>query len=269
MDDTSTIEAVSSILRSLACDMTLQHVPKSNYRVKLPGADSDAKVNLEIEIAALMARVETLEAKSIIANKLNLPDTPNELGRSFPFGDVRNGLNPGRNGEGVASSQQAVNLPPGFSDGFEEPSYECIKVAEEDLRILQEGIDDQSEQLNSQRAMLGTVDAHLFQQKQHQERANGLVEAVHISSLERELRKHQQANEAFQKALREIGEIITAVARGDLSKKLQIHSVEMDPEITTFKMVWPTLIDIVLSQADLFDLLGHQHHGGPTSNIFQ
>ena len=269
MDDTSTIEAVSSILRGLACDITLQHVTKSNYRVKLPGADSDAKVNLELEIAALMARVETLEAKSIIANKLTLPDTPNELGRSFPFGDVRNGLSPGRNGEGVTSNQQAVNLPPGFSDGFEEQPYECIKVAEEDLRILQEGIEDQSKQLNSQRSMLGTVDDHLFQQRQLQERANGLVEAVHISSLERELRKHQQANEAFQKALREIGEIITAVARGDLSKKLQIHSVEMDPEITTFKMVWPTLIGIVLSQADIFDFLGHQHHGGPTSNIFQ
>ncbi|KIM99424.1 hypothetical protein OIDMADRAFT_105014 [Oidiodendron maius Zn] len=243
MDDTSTIEAVSSVLRGLASDISLQHVTKSNYRVKLPGPDSDAKVNLEFHIAALMARVETLEAKCIIANKLNLPDTPSELGRSFPFGDVRNGPSPGRNGEGVASNQQAVNLPPGFSDDFEDSPYESINVAEEDLRILQEGVADQSEQLNSQRAMLGTVDNHLFRQKQLQERANGLVEAVHISSLERELKKHQQANEAFQKALREIGEIITAVARGDLSKKLQIHSVEMDPEITTFKMVINTMVD--------------------------
>jgi osomolarity two-component system sensor histidine kinase NIK1 len=64
-----------------------------------------------------------------------------------------------------------------------------------------------------------------------------VLEVERVAALERELKKHQQANEAFQKALREIGEIVTAVARGDLSKKVQIHSVEMDPEITTFKRV--------------------------------
>lgn len=81
------------------------------------------------------------------------------------------------------------------------------------------------------------VNDQLLQQKHLQEKALSVLEIERVAALERELKKHQQANEAFQKALREIGEIITAVARGDLSKKVQIHSVEMDPEITTFKRV--------------------------------
>ena len=65
--------------------------------------------------------------------------------------------------------------------------------------------------------------------------AIGKVEAEDITQLERELRKHQQANEAFQKALKEIGTIITNVANGNLNQKVEVHLVEMDPEITNFK----------------------------------
>ncbi|KAJ8611115.1 hypothetical protein MRB53_038110 [Persea americana] len=48
---------------------------------------------------------------------------------------------------------------------------------------------------------------------------------------------------AFQKALREIGNIVTAVAQGDLSKHVLIHEKELDPEITTFKITLNHLID--------------------------
>lgn len=70
-----------------------------------------------------------------------------------------------------------------------------------------------------------------------------MLEQERVATLERELWKHQKANEAFQKALREIGEIVTAVARGDLSKKVRMNSVEMDPEITTFKRTINTMMD--------------------------
>ena len=43
--------------------------------------------------------------------------------------------------------------------------------------------------------------------------------------------------------LREIGEITTAVARGDLSKKVRINSKEMDPEITKFKRTINAMMD--------------------------
>jgi osomolarity two-component system sensor histidine kinase NIK1 len=82
-----------------------------------------------------------------------------------------------------------------------------------------------------------------MEQKQLQEKALAIIEQERVATLERELWKHQKANEAFQKALREIGEIVTAVARGDLSKKVRMNSVEMDPEITTFKRTINTMMD--------------------------
>lgn len=58
-----------------------------------------------------------------------------------------------------------------------------------------------------------------------------------------ELTKSQNANKAFQKALREIGEVVIAVAQGDLSKKVTIHAQEMDPEILKFKETINTMMD--------------------------
>lgn len=61
--------------------------------------------------------------------------------------------------------------------------------------------------------------------------------------LDKELTKSQNANRAFQKALREIGEVVIAVAQGDLSKKVTIHAQEMDPEIVKFKETINTMMD--------------------------
>jgi osomolarity two-component system sensor histidine kinase NIK1 len=129
----------------------------------------------------------------------------------------------------------------------ESPSTHGIqnftKLSDEDLEALREHVSDQSRHLDSLKMELAGVNSQLLEQKQLQEQALKAVEVERVAALERELRKHQQANEAFQKALREIGEIVTAVARGDLSKKVQIHSVEMDPEITTFKRTINTMMD--------------------------
>ncbi|KAI7683502.1 hypothetical protein KC353_g21425, partial [Hortaea werneckii] len=46
-----------------------------------------------------------------------------------------------------------------------------------------------------------------------------------------------------QKVLREIGTIITAVANGDLSKKVLIHVTEKDPEIARFKHTINRMVD--------------------------
>jgi osomolarity two-component system sensor histidine kinase NIK1 len=236
MGDTSSMEAIASILKGLARNINLRQDIESNHGVKLPGVDTEAKIILEFEIAALIARVQTLEARLIMTNKQAFPDTPNEFGSSVAYADMCAGdLSP--NAETVASSHQSVNLSILFSDGLEERPQKFVKI-DEDLEILREITNDQSKQLDSQKSVSSTVDDHLLRQRQLQVQAVSLFEVARISTLERELKKHQQANEAFQKALREIGEIITAVARGDLSKKLQIHSIEMDPEITTFKRVW-------------------------------
>lgn len=51
------------------------------------------------------------------------------------------------------------------------------------------------------------------------------------------------ANKAFKLALSEIGTVVISVAMGDLSKKVEIHSVESDPEILKVKMTINTMMD--------------------------
>lgn len=52
-----------------------------------------------------------------------------------------------------------------------------------------------------------------------------------------------EANKAFKLALSEIGTVVISVAMGDLSKKVEIHSVESDPEILKVKITINTMMD--------------------------
>jgi osomolarity two-component system sensor histidine kinase NIK1 len=73
---------------------------------------------------------------------------------------------------------------------------------------------------------------------------SAIAEIEHeCSHLRKELRKHTHINEAFQKELREIGEIITQVAHGDLSQRARMHPLEMSPDIATFKQTINTMMD--------------------------
>lgn len=237
MADNSTFAAASSILQCLAMSANVSQGESANPGIKLPGPNTPDKQNLEREISALIARVQTLEAKAMTINNQTLPDTPNELGAPSAFADVLTGAGNGR-GKSAATRQQLVQTLLASRDAATgERLQKFTKLSDEELEALREHVDDQSKQLNDQRTKLASVNDQLLQQKQRQEQALNVLEVERVAALERELKKHQQANEAFQKALREIGEIVTAVARGDLSKKVQIHSVEMDPEITTFKRV--------------------------------
>ena len=112
-----------------------------------------------------------------------------------------------------------------------------------EVAYLQSRVDLQAEEIQLQKEIITRVREELRQQEQQTRDALTKVEHEDVAVLQRELRKHQQANEAFQKALREIGGIITQVANGDLSMKVQIHPLEMDPEITTFKRTINTMMD--------------------------
>ncbi|KKA17194.1 DRK1 histidine kinase, partial [Rasamsonia emersonii CBS 393.64] len=116
-------------------------------------------------------------------------------------------------------------------------------MREEDISYLRNHVQKQAEEISVQKDIINRVRDELQQQEEHTRRTLVKVEHEDVKVLERELRKHQQANEAFQKALREIGGIITQVANGDLSMKVQIHPMEMDPEITTFKRTINTMMD--------------------------
>jgi osomolarity two-component system, sensor histidine kinase NIK1 len=91
--------------------------------------------------------------------------------------------------------------------------------------------------------MIAEISQGLIESDERAKMAFHKVETEDVGMLERELRKHQQANEAFQKALREIGGIITQVANGDLSMRVQIQASEMDAEIATFKRTINTMMD--------------------------
>jgi osomolarity two-component system sensor histidine kinase NIK1 len=220
MSGDSSLAVITAVLKALATDPTTPPASSKPYpSVKLPGPESPDKTELERELAALVLRVQQLEARANAASPDHLPDTPNETAGSL-LADGKNRPRP--------------RYPPSL------PRNGDIDEALEDLR---EHVDDQSKLLDSQRQELAGVNAQLLQQKQLQEKALAMIEQERVATLERELWKHQKANEAFQKALREIGEIVTAVARGDLSKKVRMNSVEMDPEITTFKRTINTMMD--------------------------
>jgi osomolarity two-component system, sensor histidine kinase NIK1 len=93
-------------------------------------------------------------------------------------------------------------------------------------------MDDLSKLVGSQNQRLAGVNMDL---NEHQEQALIGAEIAKVATLERELKKHKQANEALREALREVGEIATAVRRGDLSKRVQFQSVGTDPEIAICK----------------------------------
>jgi osomolarity two-component system sensor histidine kinase NIK1 len=242
MGDDSTYAAAASILQCLATSVTsvdaLQPNITCNQAVKLPGANTPAKLNLEREIAALVARVQILEATTTAIDHEALPDTASEIGTPSAFADVLTGGSAHRPPQPTVSRQKLVSslLASRDAPSGERPQ-KFTKLSDEELEALREHVDHQSKEIDNQKSELAGVNAQLLEQKQLQEQALTVLEVERVAALERELKKHQQANEAFQKALREIGEIVTAVARGDLSKKVQIHDVEMDPEITTFKRV--------------------------------
>jgi osomolarity two-component system sensor histidine kinase NIK1 len=219
MSGDSSLAVITAVVKSLATDpTTLPALPNTRPSVKLPGPDTAEKTELERELAALALRVQQLEARAHSAASTVFPDTPNETADAL-FADDKGGVR----------ARYPVLPRAGFID--------------EALEDLREHVDDQSKLLDSQRQELAGVNAQLLEQKQLQEKALAIIEQERVATLERELWKHQKANEAFQKALREIGEIVTAVARGDLSKKVRMNSVEMDPEITTFKRTINTMMD--------------------------
>ncbi|KAL6356495.1 hypothetical protein LRP88_10096 [Fusarium phalaenopsidis] len=236
MIDDAALAAAAEIVASIAPDSRLPNsIPVGvASQVQLPGRDTPAKRKLEIELQNLALRVGKLESQASATS--TFPETPNEAIDTL-FG-----------GEDTSNSNVALTTRPKSKvihaqGSLHSPHLPYYQLTKEALEGLREHVDDQSKLLDSQREELAGVNAQLLEQKQLQERALEVLEQERIATLERELWKHQKANEAFQKALREIGEIVTAVARGDLTMKVRMNTVEMDPEITTFKRTINAMMD--------------------------
>lgn len=239
MVDDAALAAAADFVASLATDSrTPSTIPDAvPSSVKLPGRDTPAKRILEAELQKLALRVGRLESRASATTTTTFPETPSETNDSL-FGEEA----------GVPTSNhrqpgQKPKLLPAHQGSLQDPHLPSPPLTKEALEGLREHVDDQSKLLDSQRQELAGVNAQLLEQKQLQERALEVLEQERVATLERELWKHQKANEAFQKALREIGEIVTAVARGDLTMKVRMNTVEMDPEITTFKRTINAMMD--------------------------
>ncbi|KAL9115704.1 MAG: hypothetical protein Q9227_000072 [Pyrenula ochraceoflavens] len=218
----------------------------------LPGANTPAKQAFEAELSALARRIQYLESKADSVNQ-TLPDTPNELPVLSPF--EKEGRTPPSPLSRHSSGQPPKRQPsiPGRSARISnllaarDPRNGELDgsrtVSEADINIIREHVEKQAEQISCQKEVIEQVKEELHEQSELTKQEIVRVENEDVGLLERELRKHQQANEAFQKALREIGGIITQVANGDLSMRVQIHSTEMDPEISAFKKTINSMMD--------------------------
>lgn len=242
MADQSALVAAAAIVRGLAGDANSASTPRAggSRPIALPGAETPEKTALEHELAALAARIHSLETKAYSSGiATNFPDTPNETTDSV-FGDD-SASSPSGPGRDATAKPKPISIS--RNGGGVGPEEATPRLSDEALEGLREHVVDQSKLLDSQKQELAGVKAQLLEQEQLQEKALAIIEQERVATLERELWKHQKANEAFQKALREIGDILTAVARGDLSKRVRLNNVEMDPEITTFKRTINTMMD--------------------------
>jgi len=222
-----------------------------NAKIHLPGPRTGATEALEKEIAALVTRVSFLESRA--ASSAVLPITPGEAAPAPPFSstessfgspksshsqlDRERSLSVGRRDTGIKWVNNWLNEDP--SNGSNLPPVQLDTVQ---MGYIRNHLNTQADQINTQRQQIETLSTAVSQQQRVQNTAldHGIED---IDALKRELVKHQQANLAFQKALREIGTIITAVANGDLGKKVLIHAKELDPEIATFKKTTNKMID--------------------------
>lgn len=258
MLEDETLAAATAIIRNLAkvappsydletCNGAVVNGMK-NGKIRLPGSDNVTKRSFEKELAALTARVQYLEAKATTVSN-GLPDTPNEFALpSSPFGPghipipsshYENATPTRQLSTGAARYARVSSLLAARANGDEGNR----SFSEEELGHLREHVQKQTDEIRTQKETIANISEQLREQQEHTTQTLDKVEHEDISGLQRELQKHQQATEAFQKALKEIGTIITNVANGDLSHKVLIHKVEMDPEIATFKHTINTMMD--------------------------
>lgn len=224
---------------------------------KLVGPQSPAKDALEAELSALAQRIHRAEARAESLSNA-LPDTPNESPHTAPStAHVEDATQEGlcltkaqhqrQNSlkSSSASSNRSARLTNLLAARDSRPGdlARARTVSEEDISYLRDHVHRQAEQIQSQRDTITGISQRLTESDERAQTAFHKVKTEDVDVLERELQKHQQANEAFQKALREIGGIITQVANGDLSMRVQVQSSELDAEIATFKRTINTMMD--------------------------
>ena len=252
MSNEETLSAAIGYVRSLGRDAARSYNPPefalnnknaaAKSKVTLPGPATASKQSLEYELSALAARVQYLEAKASIVNHQVLPDTPGEFGSPpSPFSNGSIGALAHRNGVSRPIRKLSSNTRQARVSTL--LAGDTLVFTEENIGDLRDHIDQQAEKIKSQADRVNEVEAQLLAAKDHASRTMQDMQENGLMKIEREISKLRQTNMAFGKAIKEIGTIITNVAKGDLSQRVQIHATEMDPDIATFKRTINTMMD--------------------------
>lgn len=239
MEDDAVLVAIGNFAASLANGGATSTV---GCQVTLPGHETEAKKRLEVELQNLAIRTRHLEGSASVAVVSTLPPTPSESN------DTLFGSNSGAS-YGTASRPSLSHTGSGETDNG-NPTIKRRRLEHEAPGTLQELQEPTGDEVNlhhgqsqGEHHKLTSVTAQLPTQMQLRHGAIETHEEGSVAELEKELLKYRKANEAFQKVLREIGQIVTAVARGDLTMKVQMNADELDPEINTFKLTINDMMD--------------------------
>lgn len=235
--------------RSVTGDSVVNAVTPA--KISLPGPDTVAKNVVEQELWSLAARIQILEARALTTYGQALPTTPNEspppavVSPITASGATKGELTSSITQRGCSNdtkTEWVTNLLAADELSHGERSSQTTELTHEQLGHLRDHVNKQSEEIVTQKEIIEDISNQL---SEHHEALGGIQhgEAHDTATLKRELIKAQGANLAFQKALREIGNIVTAVAKGDLGKKVLLHATEMDPEIALFKRTINNMVD--------------------------
>lgn len=212
MQNDAVYQATTAVLRA---------VVKGDYnkfgeeqKITLPGHDTFDKRSLERELMSLVQRIQHLESKAEAAGQL-FPDTPNENGApSSPFSLV------GRHPSPIPIQGGLISVRDGQRNGS-SPTSDASDQSHQ-LEFLHQHVKSQEQEIQENRKIMKNLMEEAEKAKQAPQMP--MDEATKVERLQRELKKSQQANEAFSKALREIGEIVTAGTCDGGRRKVDICS---------------------------------------------
>lgn len=251
MSDDETLSAATAFVRDLARKVAPPYNPAEfniykksatvTTKVLLPGGSNDAKLSLETELSALAARIKYLENKASTVNNQVLPDTPGEFGA--PTSPFANGSTGAAQRNGISRPIRQLSTNSRQARVSDLLAGNTLVFTEENIADLRDHVEQQAQKIKSQTDRVNDVEEQLLQAKEHSSRSMEDMKENGLGPIEREMSKLRQTNMAFGKAIKEIGTIITNVANGDLSQRVQIHATEMDPDIATFKRTINTMMD--------------------------
>lgn len=242
----------SNNLQNISYDIT-NIVPHS-----LPGEQSPAKALLVDQLNSLIQSTSSLfvnnhssstQTKSAISELQPIAHQNNQEKSSFQQSlfSFSQSSPTSESSSSEPSSESIHTIASNDNDNDNDSSNECL-YKKSLLSALFNKVQFQQNEIEMQRATVLALESDL---EHARSTISAITQSLHPDQrrfidtdlLDRELTKSQNANKAFQKALREIGEVVIAVAQGDLSKKVTVHAQEMDPEIIKFKETINTMMD--------------------------